>query len=48
MNPLEDIIVALQPITPTLPFPLPDSVRPLDVTMPCGEPYPSNSRVWTR
>ena len=23
MNPLEDVLVALQPITPTLPWPLP-------------------------
>jgi len=36
MNPLEDVMVALQPITPTLPFPLPDSIRPNDVTMPVG------------
>ncbi len=36
MNPLEDILVALQPITPTLPFPLPDSIRPMDVTMSVG------------
>jgi len=36
MNPLEDILVALQPITPTLPWPLPDSIRLLDVTMPAG------------
>ncbi|HWU38152.1 MAG TPA: hypothetical protein VN203_10955, partial [Candidatus Acidoferrum sp.] len=32
MNPLEDILVALQPITPTLPFPVPDSQRLMDVT----------------
>ena len=32
MNPLEDILVALKPIRPALPFPLPDSVRLLDVT----------------
>jgi hypothetical protein len=32
MNPLEDVLVALQPITPTLPFPLPDSIRAMDVT----------------
>jgi FtsP/CotA-like multicopper oxidase with cupredoxin domain len=38
MNPLEDILVALQPITPTLPFPLPDSIRPMDVTAPLGQP----------
>jgi FtsP/CotA-like multicopper oxidase with cupredoxin domain len=36
MNPLEDITVALQPITPALPFPIPNSVRPLDVTMGLG------------
>jgi FtsP/CotA-like multicopper oxidase with cupredoxin domain len=32
MNPLEDIIVALQPITPLLPWPIPNSVRMNDVT----------------
>jgi FtsP/CotA-like multicopper oxidase with cupredoxin domain len=36
MNPLEDIVVALQPITPTLPFPLRNSVRLLDVTSGAG------------
>lgn len=36
MNPLEDIIVALRPIVPDLPFDLPNSIRPLDVTMPVG------------
>ena len=36
MNPLEDILVALQPITPIVPFPLPNSVRMEDVTMPQG------------
>ena len=36
MNPLEDIIVALRPIVPTLPFDLPNSLRPLDVTAPLG------------
>jgi len=35
MNPLEDIIVALKPIKQqNLPWPLPDSIRPMDVTMP--------------
>jgi FtsP/CotA-like multicopper oxidase with cupredoxin domain len=38
MNPLEDILVALQPITPVLPFPLRDSYRLLDVTMPAHGP----------
>jgi len=32
MNPLEDITVALEPITPATPFPLANSVRLLDVT----------------
>jgi FtsP/CotA-like multicopper oxidase with cupredoxin domain len=36
MNPLEDIIVALRPIVPTVPFGLPNSIRPLDVVMPTG------------
>lgn len=36
MNPLEDITVALQPITPALPFPIPNSVRLLDVTASAG------------
>jgi FtsP/CotA-like multicopper oxidase with cupredoxin domain len=46
MNPLEDILVALQPITPTFPFPLPDSIRLLDVTMPAGtNPDPSMSGI---
>ena len=50
MNPLEDAIVALKPILPVVPFKLPDSVRPLDVTMPVGstgqfsniDPYTNN------
>src|SRR5215467_15705932 len=32
MNPLEDILVALQPITPPTPWPVPNSVRTNDVT----------------
>lgn len=32
MNPLEDIVVALQPMRQTLPFPVPDSNRLFDVT----------------
>ena len=36
-NPLEDIIVALRPIRLTnVPFKLPNSIRPLDVTRPVG------------
>jgi FtsP/CotA-like multicopper oxidase with cupredoxin domain len=36
MNPLEDIIVALKPKSQDLPWKLPSSIRPLDVTMPVG------------
>jgi FtsP/CotA-like multicopper oxidase with cupredoxin domain len=36
MNPLEDIIVALQPRTMTLPFAVPDSVRSEDTTSDPG------------
>jgi FtsP/CotA-like multicopper oxidase with cupredoxin domain len=34
MNPLEDIVFALTPFSQKLPFPLPDSIRSMDVTMP--------------
>lgn len=37
MNPLEDAIVALRPISPKVPFGQPDSIRPLDPTMPIGD-----------
>ncbi len=36
MNPLEDCIVALRAKTPPAPFGVPDSIRPLDPTMPLG------------
>jgi len=36
ISPLEDTIVALRPIVPTLPFAVPDSVRPLNPMMPIG------------
>jgi FtsP/CotA-like multicopper oxidase with cupredoxin domain len=36
MNPLEDVIVALKPEVPIVPFRVPLSNRPLDVTMPLG------------
>jgi hypothetical protein len=35
-NPMEDIIVALKPQMMVLPFPLPQSVRPLDPSTPVG------------
>ncbi len=34
MNPLEDCIVALRPAAPKQPFGLPDSIRPLNPSMP--------------
>jgi hypothetical protein len=36
VNPLQNTIVALRPILPNVPFDLPNSVRPLDPTMPIG------------
>jgi hypothetical protein len=36
MNPLADVIVAIRPVIPSLPWPLPDSVRPEDPTKPLG------------
>ena len=36
VSPLEDTIVALRPVAPTLPFTIPDSIRPIDPTMPLG------------
>jgi FtsP/CotA-like multicopper oxidase with cupredoxin domain len=38
MNPLEDCIVAMRPVSPSLPFKIGDSVRPNDPTMPLGNP----------
>ncbi len=45
MNPLEDILVALQPVTPSLPFPLPDSIRAMDVTVLTGAVSPGMSGI---
>ncbi|MEI6622728.1 MAG: fibronectin type III domain-containing protein [Actinomycetes bacterium] len=36
MNPLEDCIVAMRPVSQTLPFKIGDSLRPLDPTQPIG------------
>ncbi|MGV8977832.1 MAG: Ig-like domain repeat protein [Cellulomonas sp.] len=36
VSPLEDTIVAVRPIVPTLPFGIPDSKRPLNPMMPIG------------
>ena len=38
VNPLEDIIVALRPYAPTVPFAVPDSIRPINPAMPLGMP----------
>ena len=38
MNPLEDVIVAVLPLSQTLPFALPTSSRLLDPTQPLGAP----------
>ena len=36
MSPLEDTIVALRPVIPQTPFEVPNSVRPLNPSMPAG------------
>ncbi len=36
VSPLEDTIVALRPVAVTVPFAVPDQVRPIDPTMPLG------------
>lgn len=36
VNPLENTIVALRPVIPTLPFAVPESVRPLNPSLPIG------------
>ncbi len=41
MNPLEDAIVALRPVTPELPFGVPDSIRPINPSMPLGMVFPT-------
>ncbi|MCP8968583.1 fibronectin type III domain-containing protein [Ectobacillus ponti] len=41
MNPLEDVIIIMKPTAPKVPFGLPDSIRPLDPTMPVGSTFSS-------
>jgi parallel beta-helix repeat protein len=36
VDPLEDTIVAIRPVSPTQPFEVPNSVRPIDPTLPLG------------
>ena len=43
MNPLEDIIVAMRAKVPSVPFQVPDSVRPLNPVMPVGSTFASIS-----
>jgi FtsP/CotA-like multicopper oxidase with cupredoxin domain len=45
MNPLEDIVVALQPFRQQLPWPVRDSIRLADVTMPAGMTDPMMSGI---
>jgi hypothetical protein len=41
MNPLEDIVVALRPLSQNLPWQLPNSIRPLDTTQAPGTALPN-------
>ena len=43
VSPLEDTIVAVRPIVPTLPFGVPDSSRPLNPALPLGARGDANS-----
>jgi FtsP/CotA-like multicopper oxidase with cupredoxin domain len=45
MNQLENIIFAIKPITPQVPFPLPDSIRPMDPSMPLNVTDPAMSGI---
>ncbi len=45
VSPLEDTIVALRPIVPTLPFAVPDSRRPLNPMMPLGARGSQNGQL---
>jgi FtsP/CotA-like multicopper oxidase with cupredoxin domain len=43
MNPMEDIVVAMRPTLPQLPFTLPNSIRTLDPTQPESVTNPSTN-----
>ena len=45
MNQLENIIFAIKPITPVVPFPLPDSIRSMNPTLPDSVIDPGMSGV---
>jgi FtsP/CotA-like multicopper oxidase with cupredoxin domain len=45
ISPLEDTIVALRPIVPTLPFEVPNAIRPLSPMMPLGADLDPNGLI---
>ena len=45
VSPLEDTIVAIRPIVPTLPFEVPNSIRPLSPMMPLGADLDPNGII---
>jgi FtsP/CotA-like multicopper oxidase with cupredoxin domain len=45
ISPLEDTILALRPIVPTLPFEIPNSVRPMSPMMPLGADLDPNGLI---
>lgn len=45
INPLQDTYIALRPISPTLPFDLPNSIRPQDPTQPLGTLLKNNTYI---
>ena len=45
ISPLEDTIVAMRPIVPSLPFGIPDSSRPLNPMMPIGARGDPNTAI---
>jgi FtsP/CotA-like multicopper oxidase with cupredoxin domain len=47
ISPLEDTIVAVRPVVPSLPFGIPDSKRPLNPMMPIGARGDANSPLGT-
>ena len=46
MNPMEDVIIAAQPTGVAVPFTIPDSMRPLDVTQPVSAANPLTNFGW--
>ena len=49
VDPLQDTIVAMKAVKPTLPFEIPNSYRPLDPTMPIDKPMrsaPGGGNAW--